>query len=38
MKQLGVSLKQESSVIKKKENAEREKREEKMKTIMVGAG
>lgn len=35
MKQLGISLKQESSVIKKeKEKAERKK---KIKTIMAGA-
>lgn len=35
MKQLGISLKQESSVIKKeKKKAERKK---KIKTIMVGA-
>lgn len=36
MKQLGISLKQESSVIKKREKKKAE-RKKKMKTFVVGA-
>lgn len=37
MKQLGISLKQESSVIKKGKKIRKKERKEKMKTIIVDA-
>lgn len=37
MKQLGISLKQESSVIKKEKKSRKKERKKKIKTIMVDA-
>lgn len=37
MKQLGISLKQESSVIKTEKKGRKKERQKKIKTILVGA-